>query len=120
MKTIITSDIHGCCTELKALIEKCGSIGPEDRLVILGDLFDRGRECCEVFLFLRALKDDLGERLTIVRGNHDQFLLDVCRDPNTVHLWYLNGGQKTVHSFRDHNIMLIRSRYGYSAEASRS
>lgn len=104
MKTIVTSDIHGCCTELKALLVKCALKEAEDRLVILGDLFDRGRECCEVFLYLRALKERMGERLILVRGNHDQFLIDAAKNPDTVRLWYLNGGQKTVESFRNHGI----------------
>lgn len=106
MKTIITSDIHGCCDELDELLSLCALSPEDDRLVILGDLFDRGRRCCDVFLYLSSLKARMKDRLIIVRGNHDQFLLDACRDPSAVRLWYLNGGKKTVDSFAARNIPL--------------
>ena len=47
MKTIIIGDIHGCDQMLHALLDKV-KLGPEDRLILLGDLFDRGTESWEV------------------------------------------------------------------------
>ena len=40
MRTIIIGDIHGCDQKLHALLDKAHP-GAEDRLILLGDLFDR-------------------------------------------------------------------------------
>lgn len=40
-RTIVVGDIHGCMAELMALLEEV-SFGPEDLLVAVGDLVDRG------------------------------------------------------------------------------
>ena len=48
MRTIIIGDIHGCDQKLNALLDKVHS-GAEDRLILLGDLFDRDMESWEVY-----------------------------------------------------------------------
>lgn len=42
MKKIIIGDVHGCDKALRALLERLRQ-GEEDRLILLGDLFDRER-----------------------------------------------------------------------------
>lgn len=75
MKTIIIGDIHGCFTEFTELLEKC-EIGSEDRLILLGDLMDRGPKSREVFEKVCELKESMGDRFYLVRGNHEEMLLD--------------------------------------------
>ena len=58
MKTIITTDIHGCALELTALLRKAELDRTKDRLVILGDLFDRGRHSYAVYRTVRKLAAD--------------------------------------------------------------
>lgn len=101
-KTVITSDIHGCYYEFKALMRKTELNKEEDTLLILGDLFDRGRHSFEVCRELLKLREEMGERFILVRGNHDQFLMDACENPDKVSLWAFNGGMKTVESFKMH------------------
>lgn len=72
----VFSDIHG---HLKPLIEALDKIGfsmdNEDHILIsLGDNFDRGNENLLVYGYLRHFKNK--GRLIMIRGNHDDFLLD--------------------------------------------
>ena len=96
MRTILIGDVHGCFHELRALTEKLAIRKKEDTVIFLGDLFDRGPDSFQVFGFVRELKKEMGDRLVILRGNHEQMLLD--RD---LECWKDNGGNKTRKSFFD-------------------
>ena len=61
MRTIIIGDVHGCFTEFTELLEKC-EIGSEDRLILVGDLMDRGPKSREVFEKVCELKESMGDR----------------------------------------------------------
>ena len=76
MKTVIVADIHGCYKELLALLEKLDFCREEDTLISLGDIIDRGPQPYEVFDYFRMLKMSMKERCVLVRGNHEQMLLD--------------------------------------------
>ena len=41
-RTLVIGDVHGCVDELRALLARCSFDGTCDRLVLLGDLLDRG------------------------------------------------------------------------------
>ncbi len=73
-RTVIVGDIHGCAFELEALLDRV-SFGSGDRLVLVGDLIARGPDSLGVL--------DLARRTgaVIVRGNHEQRLLDWYADP---------------------------------------
>lgn len=64
-RTIVVGDIHGCYDELMALLEKV-DLGPNDRVVSVGDLVTKGPKSREV---LQLFMSDA--RLTSVIGNHD-------------------------------------------------
>ena len=106
MKTIITSDIHGCNLEFQALLRLCALNRSEDTLIVLGDLFDRGKSSYEVFRSVEKLQRDMGERFVLVRGNHDEFLLDYVKRGNNMALWAYNGGKHTADSFSAHGCSL--------------
>ena len=95
MRTIIVGDIHGCIQELTGLLMKLEFNQREDRLVSLGDLMDRGKAAYEVFSFFRQLKLEMKERCIIVRGNHEQMLIDIACDRQMKRLWHMNGGRET-------------------------
>lgn len=63
-KVIIIGDVHGCLPELLELVEKTGWDPKEDRLILAGDLVDRGPQSADVVKWAR-------ENAEIVRGNHD-------------------------------------------------
>jgi serine/threonine protein phosphatase 1 len=69
-RTIAIGDIHGCADEFRALLDRL-AIGPEDELVLLGDLVDRGPESGQVVREAVLLHQRLGPRLTVLRGNHE-------------------------------------------------
>lgn len=99
MRTIIVADIHGCHSELLALLKKLKFREDTDRLICLGNLIDRGNQVYEVFDHVRALKPDMGERCVLIRGNHEQMLMDSVDDRFSRQLWFMKGGAETVRSF---------------------
>lgn len=64
MTTWIVGDIHGCAVELAELVERL-ALGPEDRLLSVGDLFHRGPDPVGVMEVLR------GAGATFILGNHE-------------------------------------------------
>ena len=102
-RTLIITDIHGCYDECRALLEKMSFDEETDTLINLGDTIDRGPMIYETFLYLRGLKERMGERCILIRGNHEQMMLDAVenggRDKD---LWYYNSGEKTVYAFLHH------------------
>ena len=49
MRTIIIGDIHGCSGALRMLLAKILPDATKDKLIFLGDLFDRGPDSWGVF-----------------------------------------------------------------------
>lgn len=101
MRTIIIGDIHGCYRELTKLLEKVEFNKKEDRLISLGDLMDRGEQSYEVFDLFRQLKAEMGERCIIIRGNHEDMMMNSTLWSGAA-LWKSNGGNKTIRSFYKH------------------
>lgn len=73
MRTIIVGDVHGCREELDALLDRlafaCG-----DRLVFVGDVVARGPDTLGVLDIVRRTG------AILVRGNHEQRLIDWLED----------------------------------------
>lgn len=69
MRTVIIGDVHGCRSELEALLDRVAFSGG-DRLVFVGDLVARGPDSLGVLDVARTTG------AIVVRGNHEQKLLD--------------------------------------------
>lgn len=71
MKYYITSDPHGFYSILRDALIKAGFFNEkgEHKLVILGDLFDRGEEAPEMQDFILKLMDE--DRAILIKGNHE-------------------------------------------------
>ncbi|GAA0828271.1 metallophosphoesterase family protein [Streptosporangium amethystogenes subsp. fukuiense] len=65
-RTVIVGDIHGCFDELLELLEKV-DLRPDDLLVSVGDLVDRGPAPGEVVRFFRERPNSV-----VVMGNHER------------------------------------------------
>jgi hypothetical protein len=68
-RTLIVGDVHGCRTEVEALLAAVGFVPHGDRLVFVGDVVVRGPDPRGTLALARRLE------ARIVRGNHEQKLL---------------------------------------------
>jgi hypothetical protein len=69
VRTVIVGDVHGCAAELDLLLDKV-AFATGDRLVFVGDLIARGPDSLAVLDVARTTG------AIVVRGNHEQKLLD--------------------------------------------
>ncbi len=66
MNTLIVGDIHGCWDEFRALLDQA-ALDPDDAIVSIGDLVDRGPQSPRV---LRFFRDTPNARA--IMGNHER------------------------------------------------
>lgn len=66
MRTLVIGDIHGCWTELQALLDKAGPAA-DDLILAVGDLVNRGPDSPRVLAFFRDTPNALS-----LRGNHEE------------------------------------------------
>ena len=79
------SDIHGCRKTLEAALDRTGP-GKEDELFFLGDYIDRGPDSAGVMRRIIQLAAD-GYRVTALRGNHEQMLIDAIQQRQRPYDW---------------------------------
>ncbi len=74
-KFFVTSDIHSYHDELMIALNNAGFDENNENhyLVVCGDCFDRGPDSAKVWRYLKDLP-----RKVLVKGNHEQLLLDCC------------------------------------------
>lgn len=95
MATYVFSDVHGHCGTLRRLFDRV-SPASDDRILMLGDMIDRGPDSVGVLRFCRELADN---GATVLRGNHEALMLDFFNNPHNgdaYSSWALNGGRKTA------------------------
>ena len=104
MRTIIIGDIHGCFKELVLLLEKVQFDQRRDLLISLGDMIDRGPRSFQVFEYLRSLKSRMGEACILIRGNHEQMMIDYGAGCDcALEMWEADGGSDTRKDFLAHH-----------------
>ncbi len=101
MRTIIIGDIHGCSAAFQALLNKVKIVG-NDRLILLGDLFDRGPDSFGVFRMVRQLAASMEENFILLRGNHEDYLLSPKLTLAQRFVWERVGRGTTAASFKTH------------------
>ena len=90
-------DVHGCTLQFTALMDQfetgCSSYDTT-RLVLTGDLTDRGPDSIGAIDAAIAARDRAFDELTPLMGNHEQMLrLAIGADPEAGQdLWLMNGG----------------------------
>jgi len=95
-------DIHGRRDLLVSLLLKIwtDAAGKAQRptLVFLGDYVDRGPGSKDVVELVHScIRADW--EVVALRGNHDQLLLDFCRDPSVYRGWKAFGASETLRSY---------------------
>lgn len=93
MRYFITSDIHGFYSILRKELKKNGFDfkDPNDKLVIVGDAFDRGEEAKQLLNFLIKLKKL--DKLIYIKGNHEscmEFLLHQLKQKEDISLYHIS------------------------------
>jgi len=97
----VIGDVHGHADTLVALLESL-NLDSMDRVVLLGDLIDRGPKSCEVIRIARE-----NPRIFSVLGNHEEMML-LSFDADNIETmtsqqsgWYYVGGRATAQSYID-------------------
>ena len=82
LKYFIISDIHSFYSlTIKALKDKgYDEDNPNHMLIICGDIFDRGDESYEMFMWLKKLK--MKNKVILIKGNHEDLLIDLYNRKN--------------------------------------
>jgi serine/threonine protein phosphatase 1 len=98
MNTFAIGDVHGRREQLAALLELIPRNPNLDRLVLLGDLIDRGPDAPGVVADVLDLcqNDPLA---VCLRGNHEQMLLNFLDEGTTIWLNQMAGGDMTFEQY---------------------
>ncbi|MBL8149572.1 MAG: serine/threonine protein phosphatase [Blastocatellia bacterium] len=94
-KTYVIGDIHGRLTQLKALVSSLDYDPQQDRIILLGDLIDRGEDSPGVVNYALELQAE-SPNFVCLRGNHEQMMLDLIEYGDLLWLVPENGGAITI------------------------
>ena len=100
MKYYITTDIHGFYDEFISSLKEKGFFNDTTphKLIICGDLFDRGKQALELQDFVLGLLNK--KEIILIKGNHEDLAIDLLDDwANQSYLkrhHYTNGTLDTV------------------------
>jgi serine/threonine protein phosphatase 1 len=98
MNTFVIGDVHGRREQLAALLELIPRQPGEDRLVLLGDLIDRGPDAPGVVSDVLELCQTDPLALCLL-GNHEQMLLNFLDEGSTIWLHAMAGGDLTFEQY---------------------
>lgn len=78
MKYFVVSDIHGYYGYLIDALNEAGfsQDNINHKLIICGDLFDRGHEACKLQEYILSLISN--DKVILIRGNHEDLYLQMC------------------------------------------
>jgi len=107
---IVVGDIHGCSKTFRKLINKKIRPGKDDELILLGDYINKGPGSKGVLDFIMKLQAS-GLKVTALRGNHEQNLLDGLKYPWEEIAFKNRGGLATLKSFNVSKIQDIPEKY---------
>ncbi len=105
-KYFVVSDIHGFYDEAIRDLNNASydENNPKHKLLVLGDIFDRGPKSKEVYLWLKRLTDE--GKCIILKGNHDSFLINFLTNYDLLENqfnFYNNGFRSTINSLLDND-----------------
>ena len=97
----IVGDVHGCAAMLDELLDRLADEAEgRARIVLVGDLVDRGPDSAAALRRARGLAPRPGGAHEVLLGNHEEMMLDFLDDPAGKGLrWLRFGGRETMESF---------------------
>ncbi len=75
-RILMVGDVHGCFDELMDLLKKVNYKSSEDRLILVGDLINKGPKSLEVLKWVRE------NHIEFVLGNHELGFINFLKNPN--------------------------------------
>ena len=111
MRYYVVSDVHSFFDELKLALTEKGFFDDKEprKLIICGDIFDRGSQSKEMQDFIMQLIEN--DEVILVRGNHEDLMLNLIenaeynfgRGIDYTHHWS-NGTVRTVMDLTDTDV----------------
>ncbi|MFT3879408.1 MAG: metallophosphoesterase family protein [Gemmatales bacterium] len=96
MRIWAIGDVHGCLKALDTLLVEL-DLQPDDQLVFLGDLIDRGPDSRGVIEKIMQCRTE--RTVHVIKGNHEEMLM-IARDlPGYAQAWQQFGGKETIESY---------------------
>lgn len=98
-------DVHGCYDQMKALLAKIAADsaararGRRPILIFLGDYVDRGPDSAKVVEALIWLKRRPDLEVRLLKGNHEQAMLQFLDAPEANRAWLRWGGAETLRAY---------------------
>ncbi|HVF50519.1 MAG TPA: metallophosphoesterase [Pyrinomonadaceae bacterium] len=102
MSTFVIGDVHGRREQLRRLVEMLPRDPSTDPLVLLGDLIDRCEDVpgtVKDAIALHASATEGGAPVIVLRGNHEQMLLDFIDEGKTIWLHAAVGSHQTFEQY---------------------
>lgn len=111
--TYAIGDIHGCLTQLEALIGLCEADAGERlmKFIFLGDYIDRGLDAQGTVDRLIRLQTEMPNHVVCLKGNHEDMLLAAIEDEGREEHWLRNGGTQTLYSYEVPNVIDLPRRH---------
>lgn len=109
MRTFVISDIHGNDRLFRKALKTVG-LRKTDKVILIGDVIDRGAQSKEVLDTILLLQENNFEIICIM-GNHEDMFLKSFEDDATLYQWLKNGGEDTLFSFLTDSIEKIPKKY---------
>ena len=95
-RTFAFGDIHGCLSLLNTLLATLKPT-PDDTLIFLGDMIDRGPDSKGVIDRIIALEQYCN--VIAIGGNHEEMMLGSLSQPEYIKYWLRYGGDAALASF---------------------
>ncbi|GAB3046104.1 metallophosphoesterase [Virgibacillus ainsalahensis] len=98
MRTFFISDIHGNFCSFKKLIDHVKLNPEEDRLIVGGDMINRGPRSAQVLQWVKEHTNKYPENIHVIIGNHEEMMIWFMKELSPI--WMEFGGDETVKSFK--------------------
>ena len=102
----VMSDIHGMYDKFRDMINKI-QLTNEDKLIIIGDIFDRGPEPLKILDYIVT-----HDNIELLKGNHEQFFIEYYEGYNAKN-WLYNGGKVTLNKILPNGKDFMNAVYSY-------
>lgn len=101
MRTLVVGDIHGKLDLFNQLLAEMNYQAPQDFLILIGDLVDRGENSKGVVERAMQLKSAAPETVVVLKGNHEVMMLNSVSRPHSEasESWLKTGGLECLKSY---------------------